>query len=66
MYYICFIHSSFSGHSGCFRVLAVVNSAAENIGCMYLFKLQFSLGICPGVELLDHMSAPLLSSFLSQ
>ena len=31
MYYI-FIHSSVCGHSGCFRVLAIVNSAAVNIG----------------------------------
>ena len=27
-----------------------MNSAAMNIGgCMYLFELQFCLGICPGV-----------------
>ena len=31
MYHIFFIHSPVSGHSNCFRVLAVVNSAAMNI-----------------------------------
>ena len=28
-------------------------------GCMYLFGLWFSLGICPGVGLLDHMTTPI-------
>ena len=52
-------------------VLAVVISAAMNIEvhvsfffsfsfCMYLFELQFSLDICLGVGLLDHMVALLL------
>ena len=38
-------------------MLATVNSAAVNTGCMYLFKLEFSsfLDICPGVGLLHHM-----------
>ena len=31
MYHL-FTHSSADGHVGCFRVLAVVNSAAVNIG----------------------------------
>jgi len=26
-----------------------------NIGCMYLFELQFCLGTCPGVGFMDHV-----------
>ena len=53
MYHIFFIHSSVDGHLGCFHVLAIVNSAAMNIGVH--LELWFSLGICPGVGLLGHM-----------
>ena len=28
----------------------------EHCGCMHLFRLEFSLDICPGVGLLDHMA----------
>ena len=47
--YICttsfFIHSSVDGHLACFHVLPIANSTA--LGCMYLFKLWFSLDIFP-------------------
>ena len=38
MSHIC-IHSSVDGHLRCFHVLTVVNSAAVNIGGIYLFAL---------------------------
>ena len=57
MYHI-FILSSFSGHLGCFHVLAIANSAAMNTGSICVFSnYDFSLVICPRVELLCHMVA---------
>ena len=57
--YHIFSHSSVHGHSGCFHVLATVNSAAMNIGYAYLFKLDFPVfpAIGPVVGLLAHMVA---------
>ena len=38
MYYIFFIHLSVDGHLGCFHDLAIVNSAAMNIGKASVIK----------------------------
>ena len=43
MYHIFFIHSSVGGHLGSFRVLAVVNSPAMNIGVHVSFLILLCL-----------------------
>ena len=40
MYHIFFIHSSVKGHLGCFQSLAIVNSAAMNIGVHVYFQIM--------------------------
>ena len=41
MYLIFFIHSSVNGHLCCFYVLAILNSAAMNIGCIFFLNYSF-------------------------
>ena len=48
MYHIFFIHSSTDGHLSCFQALAIVNSAAVNIGVHVSFGITFLPGFIPG------------------
>ena len=48
MYHNFFIHPSVDGHLGCFCVLAVVDSAAVNIGVRVSFGIMVFSGSVPG------------------
>ena len=47
MYHIFFTHLPVGRHLGECRILAVVGSAAMNIGIVFLFELQFCLEYMP-------------------
>ena len=63
MYHSCFIHSSVSGHLGCFHALAIVNSAAVNIGVHVTFFSCDFLRVYAYVGLLGHMVGSFIPSF---
>ena len=54
MYHSFLIHSSVDGHLGCFHVLAIINSAALNIGVnvSVFFNYDF-LRACESSEIIE-------------
>ena len=63
MYHSFLIHSSADGHLGCFHVLAIINSAAMNIGVHVSLSLLVSLGCMPSSGIAGSYGSS-ISSFL--
>ena len=55
MYHIFFIHSFVDGHLGYFCVLAIVNSAAMNIGVRVSFRIMVFSGYMPRIGIAGHI-----------
>ena len=64
MYHIFFIHSSVNGHLGCFHVLAIVNSAAVNIGVYVSFRIMVFSGYLPRSGIAGSYGSSIFSLFI--
>ena len=62
MYHIFFIHYSVDGHLGCFHVLAIVNSAAMNIGVHVSFRMMVFSGYMPRSYIAGSYGSSIFSS----
>ena len=64
MYCSFFIHSCLNGYLGCFHVLAIINSAAVNIGVCVSFSIMVFSGYMPSSGIIRSYGTPLQYSCL--